>query len=61
MTQAYINKIEYYLPPQKEKKVAAREMMRMVMHINENTMQPMGIHEVSCWVCHRGQEHPDHE
>ena len=57
----FCHNIRDYASDENEKKVAAREMMRMVMHINKNTMQPMGIHEVSCWVCHRGQEHPDHK
>lgn len=57
----FCHNIRDYSSDEKEKKVAAREMMRMVMHINKNTMQPMELHEVSCWVCHRGLKHPDHK
>ena len=56
----YCHNLKDYASDEKEKKVAAREMMRMVMHINKNTMKPMELHEVSCWVCHRGQKHPEH-
>ena len=56
----YCHNIKDYASDEKEKKVAAREMMHMVMHINKNTMKPMELHEISCWVCHRGQKHPEH-
>ena len=55
----YCHNLKDFSSDKNEHKVEAREMMRMVMHINTNIMQPMGLHEVSCWVCHRGQKHPD--
>lgn len=45
---------------EKENKLVAREMMKMVKGINFNTMSKLKFHEVSCFTCHRGQDHPDH-
>ncbi len=57
----YCHNLKDFSSDENEKKVAAREMMSMVMYINKNTMKPMKLHEVTCWVCHRGQKHPDHK
>lgn len=57
----YCHNIKNYASDEKEHKLAAREMMRMVKHINKTTMHPLGLHEVSCWVCHQGKKHPDHK
>ena len=40
----------------KEEKVMARKMIQMVMDINKNTFN--GEAKVTCFTCHRGQEHP---
>jgi len=37
----------------------ARKMMAMVNTANQ-TMNELNFHEISCWVCHRGNEHPEH-
>ena len=34
-------------------------MMAMVNTANQ-TMNELNFHEISCWVCHRGNEHPEH-
>lgn len=57
----FCHNIRDYSSDENEHKIVAREMMKMVMNINQNTMKPLGMHEVSCWVCHRGNEHPDHK
>lgn len=57
----YCHNIKDYASDEKEHKLVAREMMRMVKDININTMQPLGLHEASCWVCHQGKKHPDHK
>ncbi len=43
-----------------EHKVVAREMMKMVTNINRDTMAKLKFHEVSCFVCHRGEKLPVH-
>jgi hypothetical protein len=57
----YCHNIKDYASDEKEQKIVSREMMRMVKHINTTTMKPLGLHEVSCWVCHQGKKHPDHK
>ncbi len=56
----FCHEIGDYSSDKNAHKLVAREMMRMVMSINEKTMKPLKMHEVSCWVCHQGQKHPDH-
>lgn len=48
-----------YSSDEKEPKLVAREMIRMVDGINKNTMKKLGHRDVSCWVCHRGQSTPE--
>ncbi len=57
---SFCHNVRDYSSDENSHKIVAREMMRMVMNINETTMKPLKMHEVSCWVCHRGNEHPDH-
>jgi photosynthetic reaction center cytochrome c subunit len=40
----------------KQEKVVARKMLEMVRGINANTFD--GKNEVTCYTCHRGEEHP---
>lgn len=40
----------------KQEKVTARKMLEMVRGINANTFD--GKNEVTCYTCHRGDEHP---
>ncbi len=56
----FCHNIKNFSSDENAHKLVAREMMSMVMNINKNTMRPLELHEVSCWVCHRGQKHPDH-
>jgi photosynthetic reaction center cytochrome c subunit len=44
---------------EKSNKKSAREMLRMVQYINGNVMGKLELRSISCWTCHRGQEHPD--
>ena len=44
---------------EKAHKKVAREMITMTMNANK-TMKDLNFHEVSCWVCHRGNSHPEH-
>lgn len=44
-----------------EPKVVAREMMKMVTKINQDTMTKLKFREVSCFVCHRGEKYPVHQ
>lgn len=55
----FCHNIREYSSDEIEHKLVAREMMRMVLNINENTFKPMKRDEISCWVCHRGQKHPE--
>ena len=48
-----------YASDEKDHKKVAREMMAMTMSANK-TMKKLNFHDISCWVCHRGNEHPDH-
>ena len=48
-----------YSSDEKDHKKVARQMMAMVQNANK-TMNNLNFHEISCWVCHRGNEHPDH-
>lgn len=36
----------------------AREMMKMTAEINENWFKDKPDHQMNCFVCHRGREHP---
>jgi len=40
----------------KPQKVTARKMLEMVRGINANTFN--GENKVTCYTCHRGDEHP---
>lgn len=57
----YCHNINDYSSDENEHKLVAREMMQMVININENTMKPLKKHEISCWVCHRGQKQPEYK
>jgi len=48
-----------YSSDEKDHKKVARKMMAMVNTANQ-TMNELNFHEISCWVCHRGNEHPEH-
>jgi len=48
-----------YASDEKDHKKVAREMMVMTMNANK-TMKNLNFHDISCWVCHRGNKHPDH-
>ncbi len=48
-----------YSSDEKDHKKVARQMMAMTINANK-TMKDLNFHEISCWVCHRGNEHPDH-
>lgn len=41
----------------KKEKLAARQMMRMVLDLNQNTFKREG--EVTCYTCHRGSTRPE--
>lgn len=47
-----------YSSDEKDNKKVARQMMAMVKQSNK-TMKDLNFHEISCWVCHRGNEHPE--
>ena len=48
-----------YSDDKKDQKKVAREMIIMTMNANK-TMKTLYFHEISCWVCHRGSNHPLH-
>ena len=48
-----------YSNDKKDHKKVAREMIIMTMNANK-TMNTLNFHEISCWVCHRGNNHPLH-
>ena len=48
-----------YSNDKKDMKKVAREMMLMTMNANK-TMNDLNFHEISCWVCNRGNNHPEH-
>ena len=48
-----------YSDDKKDQKKVAREMIIMTMNANK-TMNTLNFHEISCWVCHRGNNHPLH-
>ena len=48
-----------YSDDKKDQKKVAREMIIMTMNANK-TMNNLNFHEISCWVCHRGNNHPAH-
>jgi hypothetical protein len=48
-----------YSSDEKDHKKVARQMIAMVQQSNK-TMNDLNFHEISCWVCHRGNEHPEH-
>ena len=41
---------------EKPEKVTARKMLEMVRGVNQNTFN--GDNKVTCFTCHRGEEHP---
>ena len=43
---------------EKNHKLVAREMMKMVQHINSEFLTWEGAASVSCWTCHKGQKEP---
>ena len=43
----------------KDNKKVGRQMMAMTISANK-TMNDLNFHEISCWVCHRGNNHPEH-
>jgi len=48
-----------YASDEKSHKVVARQMMAMTIEANK-TMKNLNFHEISCWVCHKGNNHPQH-
>ena len=48
-----------YSSDEKDHKKVARQMIAMVQQSNK-TMNDLNFHEISCWVCHRGNAHPEH-
>lgn len=44
----------------KKNKLIAREMIKMTRGINLNTMKKLEFHDVTCFTCHAGNEHPSH-
>ena len=52
-----LNRIAENLYDEKGHKKVAREMMAMTINANK-TMKDLNFHEISCWVCHRGENHP---
>ena len=48
-----------YSSDEKDHKKVARKMMTMVNTANK-TMNELNFHEISCWVCHQGNNHPEH-
>ena len=47
-----------YASDKKDNKKVARKMMSMTFSINK-TMNKLNFHEVSCWTCHKGNNHLD--
>jgi len=45
-----------YASDEKQEKNTAREMIKMVLDLNKTSFK--GSLEVSCYTCHRGQDHP---
>ena len=45
-----------YASDEKTEKATAREMIKMVMNLHKGTFP--GANEISCYTCHRGQNHP---
>lgn len=48
----------YYEEDTKYPKLVAREMIKMVRHINSDWKQHVGNTGVTCWTCHRGNNVP---
>ena len=48
-----------YSIDKKDNKKVARQMMTMTMSANK-IMNDLNFHEISCWVCHRGNNHPEY-
>ena len=48
-----------YSIDKKDNKKVARQMMTMTISANK-AMNDLNFHEISCWVCHRGNNHPEH-
>ena len=56
---SFCHNLSDYSSDEKGHKKIAREMMAMTMDANK-TMNDLNFHEISCWVCHRGNNHPQH-
>ncbi|MCH8069060.1 MAG: c-type cytochrome, partial [Candidatus Marinimicrobia bacterium] len=57
----FCHNIKDYSSDEKAHKTIGREMMKMVMDINENVMVPIKFDPISCWTCHRGDESPERD
>ncbi len=55
----FCHNISDYSSDENDHKRVAREMMRMVININTETMKPLEKQEITCWVCHRNQKSPE--
>lgn len=53
----FCHNLSDYSSDEKGHKKVAREMMAMTINANK-TMKDLNFHEISCWVCHRGENHP---
>lgn len=42
-------------------KTRAREMMKMVAALNDKKVYPGAEGHITCWTCHRGAVHPEHQ
>lgn len=42
-------------------KLRAREMMKMVAALNDKKVYPGVEGHITCWTCHRGAVHPEHQ
>ncbi len=47
-----------YSSDQKDHKIVARAMIKMVKEANKNTMAKLNFSDISCYVCHRGEKYP---
>ena len=53
----FCHNLSDYSSDEKGHKKVAREMMAMTINANK-TMKDLNFHEISCWVCHGGENHP---
>jgi len=54
----YCHNAPYYEEDTKYPKLVAREMIKMVRHINSDWKEHVGKTGVTCWTCHRGNNVP---